>query len=259
MDDSVLAARDAALGGRSIVERTFKIELLGIDGWPNPEIVVAAPGAFLMGEEPIRREGRIGYPFALGRCPLTFAEWDVARASGARLRRPKDQGWGRDCRPVINVSWDDAQAYLSWLNTELGLIGHLDRFRLPSEAEWEYACRAGWATPFSTGASITKAQAQFDANKTAPVGSFAANAFGLYDMHGNVWEWCEDVWSDDCTVGPGDGTARIGEQILSERVLRGGCWNSVSEGVRSAARNGDLPSVRRPWFGFRVARTLPSD
>ena len=204
-------------------------------------------------------EVRIGYPFALGISAVTFAEWDAAHAAGARLARVSDQGWGRDRRPVVNVSWLDAQSYLSWLNATLGLTSRSDAYRLPSEAEWEYACRAGRATPFNTGANISPDQAQFAASKTAPAGSFPANAFGLHDMHGNVWEWCQDVWCDDFTSAPDNGSSRDLPGHFLERVLRGGSWNGVAEGLRSAARNGDVPSAHRSWYGFRIARTVGSD
>jgi formylglycine-generating enzyme required for sulfatase activity len=218
-------------------------------------MVVVPLGAFLMGEE-TKREVRIVYPFALGRCTVTFAEWDAALTSGAKLGRPSDRGWGRDRRPVIYVSWSDAQAYVAWLNQELDLKYAVDAYRLPSESEWEYACRAGRATPFNTGATLSKAQAQFDADRTAPVGTYPPNAFGLCDMHGNVWEWCQDVWRDTCDDGPNDGSPFEAARLFSERVLRGGSWNAVLEGVSSSSRNGDVAAARRAWFGFRIARTL---
>jgi len=248
-------AVDAALKGGPVRERAFKIGLPDMPRWPEPEMVVVPPGVFMMGDEE-RREVRIARPFALGRFAVTFAEWDAALAYGARLERLSDQGWGRDRRPAINASWRDARAYLAWLNAVLGLGGCLEEYRLPSEAEWEYACRAGGAAPFSTGANVSTNQAQFAAGKTAPVGSFPANAFGLHDMHGNVWEWCQDVWHDDLSRAPCDGSAWDGAKIFCERVLRGGAWHSVPEGLRCAARNGDVAAARRPWFGFRIARTV---
>lgn len=247
-------AVDAALRGGPVRERAFKIGLPDIQGWPEPEMVVVPSGAFRMGDED-RREVRIVYPFALGKFAVTFAEWDAARANGAQLAKLSDQGWGRDRRPVINASWRDARAYLVWLNAALGLGGCPGAYRLPSEAEWEYACRAGRATAFSTGVNISTNQAQFAAFKTAPVGSFPANAFGLYDMHGNVWEWCQDVWHDDLAGAPRNGAAWDGAEVFCERVLRGGAWHGVPEGLRCAARNGDVEAARRPWFGFRIART----
>ena len=204
-----------------------------------PEMVTLPPGTFLMGapegedgatsDEFPQHKVKIGHTLAMGRYALTFAEWDAARAAGAKLEKPSDAVWGRDRRPVINVSWEDAQAYLEWLNTELGLAGRMDAYRLPSEAEWEYACRAGTATPFSFGETISKQQAQFSegewgsAKQTVPVGSFPPNAFGLHDMHGNVYEWCADPWHDNYEGAPTDGSVWDGGNT-SLRVLRGGSW-----------------------------------
>lgn len=217
----------AAKAGKPVAERVYPVRLDGVPGWPAPVMVAIPPGRFHMGaaegeegaskDEFPQHEVRIDYPFALGEHTVTFAEWDAALAAGAQLEKPDDVGWGRDRRPVINVSWENAQAYLAWLNERLGLEGRPDAYRLPSEAEWEYACRAGTATPFSFGQTISKSQAQFSegkfgsADQTAAVGSFPANPFGLYDMHGNVWEWCADGWHDDYTGAPTDGSVWDGE------------------------------------------------
>lgn len=253
-DRAFARATEAALLGRPVSERTFQVRLRDISGWPNPEMVVVPPGTFRMGEE-TRREVRINHAFALGKFEVTFAEWDAARASGAGLSRLGDQGWGRNNRPVINASWRDALAYIDWLNGALGIADGSDVYRLPSEAEWEFACRAGRGSLYSTGSKISTDQARFAGVQTAPVGSFEANAFGLHDMHGNVWEWCQDVWRDNLEHGPFDGSAWDPARVFCERVLRGGSWNSVAEGVRAGARNGDVPAAHRPWFGFRLARS----
>lgn len=237
----------------------------------SPEMVTIPPGKFLMGSpkseserdvyERPQHDVRIDYAFALGKHAVTFAEWDAAIAAGAKLEKPSDEGWGRDRRPVINVSWNDAKAYLAWLNNKLGLEGRTDAYRLPSEAEWEYACRAGTTTPFSFGATISTAQAQFSegsagsAKQTVPVGSFPANAFGLHDMHGNVWEWCEDVWNDNYNGAPADGSARLTGDA-SSRVLRGGSWYDSPENLRSADRYRGAATNGIIVLGFRVARTL---
>lgn len=184
-----------------------------------PEMVTLPAGDFLMGapaEEAESRDNecpqrRVRVPsFALGRCGMTFAQWDAACDAGAGLRWPGDRGWGRGDRPVINVSWHDAQAYCTWLNGRLGLKG---AYRLPTEAEWEYACRAGTVTPFSFGATISTDQANYNGNhiygaghkgiyrwRTVPVGSLPGNAWGLHEMHGNVWEWVEDAYKDRAFV-----------------------------------------------------------
>jgi formylglycine-generating enzyme required for sulfatase activity len=231
-----------------------------------PEMVTLPRGRFLMGAakgepgssayELPQHKVRIGHIVALGKCAVTFAEWDVARAAGARVENPSDQDWGRDRRPVINVSWQDALAYLEWLNTELGLAGRLDAYRLPSEAEWEYACRAGTTTPFHFGGTISTVQANYARRKTTPVGSFPANAFGLHDMHGNVWEWCEDVWHANYEGAPTDGSAWIAGGVAFGRVFRGGGWESNPEYCRSAVRVRELPTFRNNSLGFRVARTI---
>ncbi len=268
----------AAKAGRPVAERMFRLVLPGVANWPVPQLVAIPPGRFLMGapegEEGTRDNERpqhevsIDYAFALGQNAVTFAEWDTALVAGARLETPSDQGWGRGDRPVINVSWNDAEAYLAWLNDRLGLMGQPDAYRLPSEAEWEYACRAGTVTPFSFGKTITPQQANYDGNSTygggpkgvfhettIPVGSYPANAFGLYDMHGNVWEWCADAWHKSYEGAPADGSVLMGGDA-SRRVLRGGSWGGNPHLLRSANRSRDLPSIRTRNRGFRVARTL---
>lgn len=238
-----------------------------------PEMVVIPAGRFVMGS-PENEEGRsdnegpqhfvtIAEPFALGRYPVTFDEYDEFAAS-TRREPPGDAGWGRGRRPVVNVSWEDARAYAAWLGERTGAA-----YRLPSEAEWEYACRAGTTTPYHFGPTISTDQANYDGNhtygsgvkgvfrdRTVPVASFPANAFGLHDMHGNVWEWCEDVWHDDYQGAPGDGTAWLEGGHSGRRVLRGGSWNGYPMTLRSASRVGDEPTGQDFDAGFRVARTL---
>ena len=202
-----------------------------------PEMVIVPAGAFLMGdlsgggaanERPVRVV-TIPRPFAVGRYEVTFMEWDAcADDRGCNGRRPGDQGWGRALRPVINVNWDDAQAYASWLSRETGKA-----YRLPSEAEWEYVARAGTTTKYWWGDEIGRLRAncdgcgsQWDAEKTAPVGAFASNPFGLYDVHGNVYEWVQDCWNESYAGAPSDGRARTTGDC-SRRVLRGGSWSYV--------------------------------
>ena len=276
-------AAEAAKAGRPVAERAFAIELPGVSGWPNPQMIAIPPGRFVMGapeseegsqdgERP-QHEVTIAYPFAMGQHAVTFAQWDAALAAGAKLEKPGDRGWGRGDRPVINVSWEDAQAYLAWLNDKAGLTGRPDAYRLPSEAEWEYACRAktqidGTATPFSFGETISTDQANYDGNfiygsgkkgeyrqKTLPVGSFPANPFGLHEMHGNVWEWCEDSFHNTYDGAPADGSAWVGKES-SYRVYRGGSWDNDPADRRSANRSRDTPTYRNSDVGFRVARTF---
>lgn len=238
-----------------------------------PELVLLPRGSFLMGspeneagrwdEEGPQHQVTIDYDLAVGKYPVTFEEWDAFAAETGGYQ-PDDAGWGRGRRPVINVSWDDAQAYVRWLSQKTG-----KPYRLLSESEWEYAARAGTSTPFSTGQTITTGQANFDGNytyngsskgvyreKTVSVGSFAANAFGLYDMHGNVHEWVQDCWTNNYNGAPNNGGAVEGNNCAS-RVLRGGSWNYSPGILRSAYRNYISPVLRVHFYGFRVARTLP--
>ena len=241
-----------------------------------PELVVVPAGSFMMGS-PASEEGRdddegpqhrvrIGQPFAVGVYEVTFAEWDACvRAGGCGGYRPGDRGWGRGIRPVINVSWEDAQGYVRWLSRRTG-----NDYRLLSEAEWEYVARAGTTTPFHFGSTISTSEANYDGDytygngrtgqdrrKTVAVGSFPANAFGLHDVHGNVWEWVQDCWNDRYAGAPTDGSAwERGE--CSRRVVRGGSWSSNPSGLRSAYRLWSTTGGRNYSDGFRVARTLTS-
>jgi formylglycine-generating enzyme required for sulfatase activity len=195
---------------------------------------------------------------------VTFAEWDACVREGGCSYRPNDQGWGRGDRPVINVSWDDAQQYIQWLSRKTG-----HEYRLPSEAEWEYAARAGTATPFHFGRTISPSQANYDGNytygsgpkgvyrqQTVAVGSFPANAFGLHDVHGNVWERVEDCYNGSYAGAPTDGSAwTFGD--CTRRVLRGGSWINSPGGVRSAYRGRDGSGFRKNKSGYRLAKTLP--
>jgi len=219
-------------------------------------MVVVPAGSFLMGSRDGRDAERpqhkvtIARPFAVGRLAVTFEEWDAAYGGGGVKHEPGDEGWGRGRRPVINVSWEDALAYVGWLSQETG-----KSYRLLSEAEWEYCCRTGTSTEYSFGDKINKKQAQFSESKTIEVGRFPANAWGLHDMHGNVWEWCEDNWHPSYKGAPEDGSAWKGGEA-SSRVLRGGSWDVNPQNLRSALRGRDPPDYRDNDIGFRVARTL---
>ena len=240
-----------------------------------PEMVVVPAGAFRMGS-PRSEEGRdsdegpqhrvtIPAPFAVGKYEVTFAEWDACvAAGGCNGHRPDDRGWGRGRRPVINVSWEDAKTYVGWLSRETG-----ERYRLLSEAEWEYSARAGTTGPFHFGARISTDQANYDGNysygsgrkgvsrrKTMPVGSFPANAFGLHDVHGNLKEWVEDCWHSSYAGAPTNGSAWVTGGDCERRVLRGGSWYDLPRDLRSANRNWGTAGIRYVSFGFRVSRTL---
>ena len=227
-------------------------------------MVVVPAGSFRMGdlngggaddEKPVHTV-TIGEAFAVGKYEVTFAEWDACvAAGGCNGRRSVDAGWGRSRRPVINVSWDDAKRYVSWLSSRTGR-----RYRLLSEAEWEYAARAGTTTKWSCGSSegCLNAVAWYSANsgnRTFPVGAKVANAFGLYDMHGNVWEWVEDCWTDSYAGAPSGGWAWTSGDC-SGHVLRGGSWLIEPGKVRSANRNRIITGDRGYSIGFRIARTL---
>jgi formylglycine-generating enzyme required for sulfatase activity len=238
-----------------------------------PEMMVVPSGEFIMGaleggkaNELPQHKVTISKAFAVSKFEVTFAEWDACIAAAACKHRPDDRGWGRGRRPAINVSWDDImQEFLPWLSRVTG-----GSYRLLTEAEWEYAARAGTTTPFSTGSTITSTQANFDGRYTYPntgavgkgpnrqktieVGSFPANGFGLHDMHGNVWEWVHDCYSDNYAVAPANGSA-VQDVPGCARVLRGGCWDSDPAQLRSGYRFRLLPSTRYNFVGFRVAKT----
>jgi formylglycine-generating enzyme required for sulfatase activity len=245
-----------------------------------PEMVVIPRGDFIMGA-PEGEEGSdaderpqhrvvISRPFAVGRFAVTFAEWDACvTAGGCKNFLPGDRGWGRGQRPVINVRWEDAKAYVAWLSQRTG-----KPYRLLSEAEREYVTRAGTTTPFWWGSSISSRQANYDAKfpypaggkdkgeyrrETVPVDSFDPNPWGLYQVHGNVYEWVEDCWHANYEDALGDGSARA-EPDCAEHVVRGGSWNFAPWHLRAASRGrlaaAAFVSGGVVGIGFRVARTL---
>ncbi len=194
---------------------------------------------------------------AVGKYEVTFSEWDACVESGGCRHVPDNPGWGRGNRPVVWVSWWDTQDYVAWLSAETGY-----EYRLLSESEWEYAARAGTRTAYSWGNEIGINRAncdgcgsRWDADRTAPVGSFGANLFGLHDMHGNVWEWVEDCWNESYVGAPSDGSAWL-RGGCSGRVLRGGSVFNEPGDLRSALRGLWLIGGRFNFIGFRVARTL---
>jgi formylglycine-generating enzyme required for sulfatase activity len=239
--------------------------------------MVEIPGGdFLMGA-PDREKGRSNNevpqhkvtlsPFFMGKYAVTQAQWRIV-AGWPKVERelpPEPSRFKDDDRPVEQVSWLAAVEFCARLTQKTGRA-----YRLPSEAEWEYACRAGTTTPFAFGETITHeivnywsehpyAQAPKAAprHETVPVGSLGvANAFGLYDMHGNVWEWCEDHWHNSYKGAPTDGSAWVDISATgSNRVNRGGSWNDNAVNCRSAFRNGDSPGHRIGALGFRLVRT----
>jgi len=225
------------------------------------ELVVVPPGEYDMGSPDKPSEGPvhrvvIGKPFAIGRREVTFAEWDQCVAASACKYSPSDQGWGRGERPVINISWDDAQEFIAWLSKKTG-----QAYRLPSEAEWEYAARGGANSPYWWGKEVGTGRAKCEdcggdgARQTVPTGSFRPNAFGLYDTAGNAAEWVQDCWNPTYRGAPRDGSAwTTGDCSL--RVLRGGSFANKATYLRSAARFRYDHDVRYYANGFRVARDL---
>jgi formylglycine-generating enzyme required for sulfatase activity len=230
-----------------------------------PEMVLVSAGEFTMGSPPgeagrdydegPQRKVTLAEPFWAGKYEVTFAEWDACVAAGGCSSKPDDAGWGRDNRPVVNVNWNDAKEYVGWLSEKTGKA-----YRLMSEAEWEYVARAGGTTAFWWGddvgrnnASCNACGSEWDGKSTAPVGSFAANSFGLHDTAGNVWEWVEDCYGGSYASAPKNGAAWEDGDDCS-RVVRGGSWYFEPRSVRSANRIWDYPQYRRNDGGFRVAR-----
>jgi formylglycine-generating enzyme required for sulfatase activity len=260
----------------------------------GPELVLIPTGRFQMGSPEHERKKSmeagsqkawleretpqhwvgIEQPIALGRYPVTVAQWrQFAQATGWQPLgdfNPEAPGFAQaDDHPVVGVSWNDAQLYLAWLSAVTGQV-----YRLPSEAEWEYACRAGTRTAFSFGDTISPALANYDASYsyngspqgrsrmgTSPVGEFAPNPWGLYDMHGNVWEWTQDEVHDNYEGAPNTGQAWEAWDAHAagdppRRILRGGAWQYNPRYLRSAVRNGSAAALSNAIIGFRVARNL---
>lgn len=224
-------------------------------GFFAPVMVAIPAGKFVMGSESGAEDEKpvhevIVNAFSMSRYEITLEQYSVFAAdTGAALAQFK-----RDdaTRPVVHVSWQDAVAYAQWLGEKTGKL-----YRLPTEAEWEYAARAGTRTPFYTGddisglANCVGCGGEWDDKQTAPVGSFPSNQFGVFDMHGNVWEWVTDCWTDDYS-GRGSDAAAIEMENCSRRVLRGGSWYNDSDYARSSYRANEVPDYRDEGVGFRV-------
>ncbi|KHD06809.2 hypothetical protein PN36_30460 [Candidatus Thiomargarita nelsonii] len=230
------------------------------DGGKGPQMVWIKAGSFQMGsndgydrEKPVHRVS-ITQDFGMGRYEVTFAEYDKF-AEATDREKPNDRGWGRGNRPVINVSWHDANAYAEWLTQQTGKT-----YRLPTEAEWEYVARAGTTTQYWWGNTASHDYANYgntvkgkDRWKyTAPVGSFEPNSFGIYDTAGNVWEWVYDIYSSDYSNSLSSDPK--GPSTGSSRVVRGGGWYSTASYCRAAVRGSNSPVVRDYDLGFRLLR-----
>lgn len=232
---------------RVVISRPFRLAVTPVT---NDEFAafVAATGYVSDAE----RQGS-GQVWQKGWVAVPGADWRHPRGPGSGIE-------GRGDYPVVQVSWQDAQAYCAWLSQVTG-----QAFGLPSEAQWEYAARAGTTTPFYTGHTITTDQANYFGRRpydggpvgiyrqdSTPVGSFPANPWGLKDMHGNVWQWCAD-WFDPGYYAGSPLTDPPGPAQGRERVLRGGAWNLPAEDVRSARRYGRPPQLGHNLVGFRLA------
>lgn len=264
------AARAAAIASTSAPSGpvTAGSSPMGID------MVVINPGAGKLGspdfekkrsrfEKPLR-DTTIGYSFEVSKYEITFDDWEkCVKGGGCSGHKPDDKEWGRGKRPVINVSYDDAQSFLTWLNGKTG-----QTYRLLSEAEWEYVARAGQDGPFGNGYDISSKDANFDGKapygsgakgaylrKTQPVGQYEPNAFGVYDMHGNVYEWVEDCWNENHNDAIADGSPRK-DGDCKFRVMKGGSWVTHGYQTRAAARIRYVTDYRYDDYGIRIARTL---
>jgi len=249
------------------------------------EMIAIAAGTFMMGspEDELKRNSSEApqhevnvAAFFLGKYPITQAQWRAVAALPQinRQLEPDPSTFKGDKLPIEQVSWHDAVEFCDRLSSHTGRD-----YRLPTEAEWEYACRAGTTTPFHFGETITTDLANYDGTddpdgkwsgtygqgpkgecrkETTPVDHFAiANAFGVCDMHGNVWEWCQDHWHDSYEGAPTDGSAWLSENENDYRVIRGGSWLTNPRNCRSACRYYNTPDNRDLNLGFRVVCSAP--
>ena len=232
-------------------------------GGTGPTMVLVFAGSFRMGclsegadcrenESPVREVAI--RPFALSKYEVRFEEYDRFVDATGHPPAVIPEGWPRGNQPAANVSWEDAAAFARWLSEETGRT-----YRLPSEAEWEYAARAGSETAYSWGNSIGSGQAtcngcgsNWDNQRPAPAGSFDPNPWGLHDLHGNLWEWVQDCQNDDHQGASGDGAART-DGDCQQRMLRGGGWSSSPDVIRAAVREWSAWTLRTSVVGFRVA------
>jgi formylglycine-generating enzyme required for sulfatase activity len=255
---------------QAILEEKNRQSKLTKYGFKERDWVVISGGRYIMGspEDEVNRfdnerqhEVQIAR-FELMKTPVTFEMFDLF-CDETKHPRAVDEGWGREDRPVINVTYWSAVEYCIWLSKRIKRT-----VRLPTEAEWEFACRAGTTTPFWTGETISTEQANFDGRysyggsakgssrgQTTPVKMFAPNPWGLRDMHGNVWEWCGSIY-DENYEGLELEDAGRNQGDLRERIVRGGSWYNVPSGIRSAIRNKLAPNYHYLRVGFRVAREM---
>ena len=232
-------------------------------------MVVIPAGKFLTGspesapagteQEKPQHEVTIAAPFAIGVTEVTFGEWMACvEDNGCNGYRPRHEGWGGGTRPVINVGWSHTQSYIAWLGRKTG-----KSYRLPTEAEWEYAARAGSTAHYWWGDEIGSNNANCEGcgsawndQQTAPVGSFKANPFGLFDVHGNVCEWVADCWVSDYRTASPTGDIAIPRRGCAQHVLRGGSWDNTPSYLRAASRTWGQSDGRDNIIGFRAGNVL---
>jgi len=228
-----------------------------------PEMVVVPAGVFIMGSKNYKREQpprliRIRKSFAIGRFETQHVEWQACVDAGGCNHKPHDHKWGRERRPVINVGHGMVENFAKWLSKTTG-----KKYRLPSEAEWEYAARAGSTKNYTHGDDVgkgvincRKCGTPWSGVGNAPVGSFPPNKWGLYDMHGNAFEWVKDCWHKDYKGAPKDTAAWLTGNCQL-RVIRGGSWYYYSRMSRAANRQKNPAGVKSYWLSFRLVRELP--
>lgn len=259
--DEMAKWREEALRNAEAEQKAIQAK---VEAMLTDHFVTIPAGSFAMGsesggvdEKPVHK---VTVPtFKMGKTEVTFELYDFCVQSTRCFYVPSDEGWGRGNRPVINLSHQDITGqFLPWLNQLTG-----KNYRLPSEAEWEYAARGGTTTEYAWGDNLNCPMARYDGGTasvcsakgnnrgTAPVKSYQPNAFGLYDMHGNVWEWVEDCWNASYENAPSDGSAWTSGNC-AVRVLRGGSWDYDESGSRSANRYYFSHKIRKPSYGFRL-------
>lgn len=266
--DQVRRSIAESQGSGSLPLETERLPVKSRFGIQESDWVTITGGHYLMGspdqerdrfDNERRHEVEVA-SFEILKTPVTFAMFDIF-CNDTKHSRPADEAWGRGNRPVINITYWSAMEYCFWLSEHTA-----SNVRLATEAEWEYACRAGTETPFWTGQTITTDQANFDGNytyggsekgvargQTTPVDMFKPNPWGLHDMHGNIWEWCASIY-DEAYTGLERGNAGYDQTDLRERVVRGGSWYNVPGGIRSASRNKLTPNFHYFKVGFRIVR-----
>ncbi|MGY8999581.1 MAG: formylglycine-generating enzyme family protein [Rhodospirillales bacterium] len=228
-----------------------------------PEMTIIPAGSFMMGSSKGKRRElpitliTIENPLGVSRYEITFDEWDACHTAGGCEKKPFDRGWGRGKRPVINVTQADISEYMDWLTQKTG-----HKYRLPSEAEWEYAARAGTKTEFTWGDHMLQGAAncrgcgtEWSGLKSAPVGQFKPNPWGLFDVHGNVLEHVTDCWTKNHNTLPIDGLPLITDKCLS-KVVKGGAWYYLPQVSRSSSRARNDTRVFSYFIGFRAFREV---